>query len=142
MSNYGLHPSKDLIALFKSKPFQGQDPSMAKVIFLGSDANYSKEISEHDFFRYILEYHKDGVAFWKKYGVHHPFLLDSYPFNKNRGGVPYHRNFCKLGLTSKNAEHVSFIELLNIPTTGNMTAGTSTFLELINIDHLHWIESM
>lgn len=142
MSKYGLHPSKELTSLFKKRPFQGQYPFKAKLIFLGSDANYSEKISNNHFFKYILEYHKDGVSFWKKYGVHHPFLLDDYPFNKNQGGVPYHRNFCKLGLTPKDSDYISFIELVNVPTTGSMGTDISTFWELINIDHLQWIESI
>jgi len=90
---FDIHPSQEMITLFKSKPFQGQLPEKAEIIFLSSDANYSPEISNHAFFKYILEYQKDGVAFWSKYGCHHPFLLENYPFNKSNAGVPFHRNF-------------------------------------------------
>lgn len=53
------------------------------------------------------------MSFWKKYGVHHPFLLPTYPLKKNTGGVPYHRRFSWMKLSSDYAPHVSFIELLD-----------------------------
>ena len=83
-------------------------PETARIIFLSSDANYSPEISNHSFFNYILEYQKDSIAFWKKYGCHHPFLLPNYPFNKSTGGVPFHRNFSKVGLGPEYAEYICF----------------------------------
>jgi len=142
MSSFQKHHSQELGALFQAKPFQGQDPEKAKVIILGNDANYSEEISEQDFFKFILEYHVDGVKFWKKYGVHHPFLLENYPLNKTGGGVPYHRNFSKLGYTSEHAEIFSFVELLNIPTIGVTSTNLEEFWGLINIEHLKWLESI
>ena len=142
MATYQKHHSPELNALFKAKPFQGQNPEKAKVIILGSDANYSEEISNHDFFNYILEYHVDGVKFWKKYGVHHPFLLENYPFNKTGGGVPYHRNFSKLGYSAKHAEVFSFVELLDVPTIGMTSTNIEEFWGLVNVDHLKWLESV
>ena len=66
---YGQHGFKELEELYEAKPYQGQDPQLAKVIFLGRDANYPKALAEDKsgFFDYILEYHKNGVAFWEKY---------------------------------------------------------------------------
>ena len=64
---YQLHPSADLQNIFASMrlPHQGQDPVKASVLFVGLDANYSTQISNDPvFFRRILEYHEDGVAFW------------------------------------------------------------------------------
>lgn len=59
-------------------------------------------------------YHQDGVSFWRRHGVHHPFLLPSY-----RGdGRRYHQNFARIGFTPEDAGRVSFIELLHVPTTG------------------------
>ena len=121
---YQLHPCVELQQLFAGMPLphQGQDPTKAKVIFLGIDANYSPEISrDPHFFRRILEYHEDGVAFWQRHGVHHPFLLPDYPLPRNTGGVPYHRKFASMGLTPDFANHISFVELLNVPTTGRTT---------------------
>src|SRR5687767_3774781 len=94
---YGIHPSEELLDNFRSKPFQGRDPRHARVVVLGTDANYSPSISDHEFFREILEYHEDGVTYWKRHGVHHPFLRSTYPFDRRRDGVRYHRNFRKMG---------------------------------------------
>lgn len=138
--NYGIHPSKELLHIFKKKPYQGQQPEKAKVLILGNDANYSPEISNNVFFQSILEYHSDGISFWQKTGLHHPFLLSNYPFPKNTGGVPYHRNFSKMGFSSKQAEIFSFIELLNVPTTGNTSTNKSKFYELMNPEYLSWLE--
>jgi hypothetical protein len=111
MNSYGIHSSDRLVALFRKSPFQGQHPEKARVIFCGTDANYSEEISCHPFFDRIIEYQENGVAFWGKYGKHHPFLLKGYPFKKNTGGVPYHTNFAALKLSLEYAPHISFIEL-------------------------------
>jgi len=131
-----------MVELFNRKPFQGQLPEKAKIIFLSSDANYSPEISNHGFFARILEYQKDGVAFWEKHGCHHPFLLEDYPFNRNMAGVPFHRNFKKLGLGPEFAEHISFLELLDIPTIGNKSQNRNLFYDLISESHLKYIESL
>jgi len=136
------HPAKKLVELFRKRPFQGQHPELAKIIFLSSDANYSPEISNHSFFEKILEYQADGVAFWKRYGCHHPFLLESYPFNKTKDGVPFHRNFSKLGLTSAHACHISFLELLDVPTIGNKSEDRELFFDLLSLEHLRYIHSL
>lgn len=140
--NFKKHTSSEMVELFNRKPFQGQSPEKAKVIFLSSDANYSPEISNHQFFNYILDYQKDGITFWKKYQCHHPFLLPNYPFNKNTGGVPFHRNFSKIGLGSEHAEHISFLELLDIPTIGNKSQNKKLFYELVSKSHLEYIENL
>jgi hypothetical protein len=90
-TSYDIHPSVELRELFSSEsiPYQGQDPARAKVVFVGLDANYSADIFAHENMRNrILEYHRDGVEFWKRHDTHHPFLLDEYPLKKNRGGGP------------------------------------------------------
>jgi hypothetical protein len=135
-TSYDIHPSVELRELFSSEsiPYQGQDPARAKVVFVGLDANYSADIFAHENMRNrILEYHRDGVEFWKRHDTHHPFLLDEYPLKKNRGGVPYHRKFQAMGLTAKHAEFISFIELLDVPTIGSTE--TKKFWELFNVDH-------
>lgn len=105
------------------------------------DANYAPGIAQSErFFEQILEYHQNGVAFWRKYGVHHPFLLESYPFKRNTGGVPYHRKFGWMGLTADYAEHVSFIELLPIPTTGQ--TNEKRFGELFDTEHAGRIDRL
>jgi len=140
--DFQKHTSDELVDLFNSKPFQGQSPEKARVVFLSSDANYSPEISNNPFFDKILEYQKDGVAFWEKYGCHHPFLLPSYPFSKSKAGVPFHRNFSKVGLTSKHSEYVSFIELLDIPTIGNKSQNRNLFFQLVSKPHLEYLETL
>ena len=135
-TSYDIHPSAELRELFSSVPipYQGQDPVRARIIFVGLDANYSAEIFANENMRErILEYHQDGVEFWKRHNTHHPFLLDEYPLKKNRGGVPYHRKFQTMGLASKHAEYVSFVELLDVPTVGSTEK--KKFWELFNPDH-------
>jgi hypothetical protein len=131
---YGIHPSEELVTLFKGSPFQGQWPEKAKVIFFGIDANYSEALSGHPFFQRIIEYHRDGVAFWQNHGVHHPFLLGEYPFKKNTGGVPYHRTFSALKLSKEYAPFMSFVELLDVPTIGN-SSGEKEFWNLFSPQH-------
>lgn len=136
---YGIHPSEELVALFKGSPYQGQIPEKAKVFFFGIDANYSAEISNHCFFQRILEYHRDGVSFWQRHGVHHPFLLDDYPFKRNTGGVPYHRSFSALKLSKEYASFISFVELLDVPTLGN-SSGEKEFWSLFNPEHANYLD--
>lgn len=70
---------------------------MATFLFVGLDANYSPDLEASPSFQSVLEYHEDGVAFWRRYGVHHPFLLPEY-----RGdGRRYHRTFAKIGFKPK-----------------------------------------
>lgn len=136
------HTSDELVSLFYKRPFQGQSPEKASIIFLSSDANYSSEISSNSFFKYILEYQEDGVFFWKKHRHHHPFMLSCYPFNKNMAGVPFHRNFSKLRLGPEHAHNISFLELLDVPTIGNKTENRDEFFSLLSLAHLKYIESL
>lgn len=140
--DFQKHNSTEMASLFQDKPYQGQDPQKAKILFLSSDANYSPQISEHAFFKYILEYQDDGVNFWKKYNVHHPFLLPQYPFHKGKAGVPFHRNFSKLNLSSDYADQISFIELLDIPTIGNKSANKKLFWKLVSEKHLKYLDTI
>lgn len=108
------HPSPALNTLFAERPWQGADPLAARFLFIGLDANYAADIESNSIFPALLDYHRDGAAFWRRHGVHHPFLLPQY-----RGdGLRYHRNFARLGFTAEHAEQVCFIELLHLPTVG------------------------
>lgn len=108
------HPSAELNELFRVRPFQGAPPESAEFVFVGLDANYAPDIHHTTVFDDIRAYHSDGAAFWRDRGVHHPFLLDGY----GRGaGYLYHQNFAQVGLTPDDADRVSFIELLDVPTT-------------------------
>lgn len=111
---YQPHPSIELNAQFRHRPYQGVEPSAATFLFIGLDANYDPDLERSPSFRSVLEYHQDGVVFWQRHGVHHPFLLPGY-----RGdGLRYHRTFARIGFTPKHAHLVSFIELLHVPTVG------------------------
>jgi hypothetical protein len=111
---YTAHPSAALTALFAHRPYQGAVPREASILFVGLDANYDAEIERKPIFSKVCEYHEDGVAFWRRYGVHHPFLLPQYSGDGRR----YHRNFARIGFTLEQAHQVSFIELLHVPTVG------------------------
>ena len=100
--------------MFARRPFQGASPEMATYLFVGLDANYDAEIDQGPIFSKIREYHDNGVSFWHKYGVHHPFLLPEY----SGDGRFYHRSFSRIGFSPKHAHLVSFIELLHLPTSG------------------------
>lgn len=140
--SFQKHDSTELTTLFNSKPYQGQSPEKASIIFLSSDTNYSRKISDHKFFNYILEYQEDGVSFWKKYNCHHPFLLEDYPFDKRKDGVRYHRIFSKIGFNAKHASKLCFLELLDIPTIGNKSDNKNLFYDLTSLPHLKYIDNL
>ena len=133
---YSKHPSITLCDLFKNRPFQGQDPSIAKILFLGLDANFAPTIDKTDYFPLIKEYLEHGVNFWEKYHVHHPFLLPNFP---KGDGVTYHKRFAKLKLNANRAKDISFVELLNIPTTGK--TNYTQLKQLLNVDYLTDLET-
>jgi hypothetical protein len=139
---YGIHPSSELIEIFRRRPYQGQDPEQTQVLIIGNDANYSASISSHEFFSKIVEYHSDGIRFWTTHGHHHPFLLNEYPFDKRKGGVRYHSNFAKMMFTPLDAPHFSFVELLDVPTIGNTGSDTDLFFRLLDRRHLQWLEHL
>lgn len=96
---YRQHSSAELNRLFQARPFQGADPENAEFVFVGLDANYDEDLDGTSAFASILEYHRDGAAFWRRHGVHHPFLLPTY-----RGdGRRYHANFARIGFTPEHA---------------------------------------
>lgn len=139
---FGLHPSPVLNALFKARPYQGCRPEDAWVVMLGSDANYSPELSQHAFFETVVRYHEDGLGFLRRHKVHHPFLLNDYPFDRRTGGVLFHRNFAAL-LTFEIAERLSFIELLDVPTIGVRSStpdARAAYRRLVSRQHLQWLE--
>ena len=50
----------------------------------------------------------------RKEGYHHPFRHPEY-----RGdGALYHKRFAEIGFTPEHAERVSFVELIDVPTSG------------------------
>ncbi|MGQ0798666.1 MAG: hypothetical protein ACT4NL_00940 [Pseudomarimonas sp.] len=87
---------------------------MARFLFVGLDANYAADIESSATFPELLAYHEDGPSFWRKHGVHHPFLLPNYSGDGRR----YHQTFAKIGFLPEHADLVSFAELLHLPTVG------------------------
>lgn len=122
-STFGRHPSERLNELYSIKSYQGANPVDAKVIFVGRDPNWAVDIEQKDMFGYVVEYMTDGVAFWNKYGVHHPFLLKGYKGD----GRKYHRGFSRINLESSVASEVSFVELIGFPTKGMASANKALF---------------
>jgi hypothetical protein len=111
---YVRHPSDELNRLFAHRPFQGAVPSEAQFLFVGLDANYDERLEVQPIFEKVREYHADGVAFWRRHGFHHPFLLPGYSGDGHR----YHKAFSRIGFLPDHAGLVSFIELLHVPTIG------------------------
>lgn len=111
---YTIHPSTELNAKFHMRPFQGVEPRVATFLFIGLDANYCKHIETSPIFASLLEYHDDGVEFWRRHRVHHPFLLPGY----SGDGQRYHRTFARIGFRPEHAPLVSFAEILHVPTVG------------------------
>jgi hypothetical protein len=111
---YQAHPSHELNCHFSHRPFQGVEPFATRFLFIGLDANYNEDIECSLVFQSVLEYHQDGIAFWQRHNVHHPFLLPQYAGDGRR----YHRNFARIGFTRQHASIVSFVELLHVPTVG------------------------
>ena len=111
---YIPHNSDELNALFVAKPYQGVALDEATFLFVGLDANYDEQIDRSQTSPAIREYHDDGVAFWQRHGVHHPFLLSAYSGDGRR----YHRNFARIGFRPEHALQISFAELLHVPTVG------------------------
>jgi hypothetical protein len=112
-----LHPSPRLRELFETRPYQGADPATAKFLFVGSDANFAREIDTTQSFDFVCSYLADGVKFWTDNEVHHPFLLGGY----TGSGYDYHDRFRSIGFKRKHASQVSFVEALDIPTCGSGT---------------------
>lgn len=126
---YGINACAELRESFGNRPFQGQDPRCenARAVFLGLDANYPNTLDDHRaFLDILLRYHDNGVDFWENdqenpNQKHHPFLLDCFPFDRRKNGYKYHRRFDEIGFVPANvyAQHISFLELLAVPTTND-----------------------
>ena len=126
------HPSCILTEHFRQKPYQGADPRSARFLFVGLDANYAADVESSPIFPRVIEYHRDGPAFWRNSGVHHPFLLPEYKGDGRR----YHRTFAKIGFQPSRADQISFVELLDRPTVGQSTL-VARDLGPQHLSHLH-----
>jgi len=131
---YYLHPSKKLIELYSTKPYQGTPPENSEYLFVGLDANFSPKIENTSFFPVIEEYLENGVAFWKKYGVHHPFRLPEYSGDGNL----YHNNFSKIGFNPSQSSKVSFVEIIDVPTVGVSKLSKDD----LNAEHMEYLNKL
>ncbi|MBA4372011.1 MAG: hypothetical protein C0402_04030 [Thermodesulfovibrio sp.] len=129
---YFRHKSSPLNEAFIERPFQGVEPESAKFIFVGLDANYDQNIENSPIFPRVLEYLKNGAMFWKQHKVHHPFLLPEYKGDGRR----YHKTFADIGFTPEDAEDISFVELLHLPTYGRSRLDT-TDLDAAHLQRLN-----
>lgn len=134
--NFQKHPSKFLIDLYKEKSYQGANPIDAKVIFIGRDPNWAINIDETPIFNLVREYLTDGVKFWEKYDIHHPFLHKDYKGE----GKKYHNSISRLNFSKNIARKISFIEIIGFPTTGMSSVNVNKFNEYLlspeNRNHL------
>lgn len=129
-SIFQKHQSEELKKLYLKKNYQGANPNDAKILFVGRDPNWASDIKTVRLFRYISEYLTDGVSFWNKYKIHHPFLLPNYKGDGKR----YHKIFSKLNIESSFSNKISFVELIGFPTTGNAKSNNKLFLEYLTSD--------
>ena len=132
---YFPHKNNALRELFLLKPYQGSDPDTTQFIFFGLDANYAPDVGDQPCFSEIVAYLEDGVKYWRQRGYHHPFRHPDY-----RGdGALYHKRFAEIGFTSTNAESVSFVELIDVPTSGRSNL-RSDDLKQSHLDRLRgWV---
>jgi hypothetical protein len=130
--SYTPHPSPRLQNLFAAQPWQGADPMQAKYIFVGLDANFAIDVETQ--IPEIVSYLQDGSQFWRKTGNHHPFVLDTY---KGSGGL-YHKNFKLIEFTRDEAGQVSFVELVQKPTTGRNKLVVGDLL----LQHMNWLQNI
>src|SRR5690606_30710559 len=135
------HPSKSLNQLYSKKNYQGANPVDAKILFVGRDPNWASDVETKEMFNYVSEYLTDGISFWKKHDIHHPFLLPNYKGDGKR----YHKIFSKLNVESSASSKISFVELIGFPTTGMAKSNKKIFLEYLtsetNKKHLIELDS-
>lgn len=137
-SDYNIHPSKKLNDLYKIKNHQGANPIDAKILFVGRDPNWHFNIEESPIYNQVEDYLSDGISYWKKHKIHHPFLTSQYTGDGRR----YHKMFSKLEIDPANSQHISFIELIGFPTTGMSKKNNKKFKEhlLSEINQKHLVE--
>lgn len=141
-SNFQQHPSKALNRLYQERNYQGANPKVAKVLFVGKDPNWAVDIEESPIFPLVEAYLSDGVHFWKEQNIHHPFLHETYKGE----GRKYHQAIARMNLESSLAEHISFTELIGFPTTGMSSRNHKQFNEYLlspeNRSHLEELDQL
>jgi len=151
----GRHPSEQLQALFRKRPYQGQNPDSAKYLFLSLDANLSKEIKEgSDGFQEFQAYLGDGVEWWEKAlnsrtdAPHTPLLVLKLQREFGDDGIRFHQKFRQLFDQLREVpdlpQKVSFIELLPYLTYGRTSRCRSWYFQEIKscVDHLGWVDRL
>ena len=147
-----FHPFTLLNFHFGRRPYQGADPSNAQHIFIGEDANFAPDIEEQAIWPSVEEYLNDGVAFWKRHDVHHPFLLEGY----NGEGDVYHGHYNAIfnheggvangvaaPLLANIRQSISFVEYLDRPTTGNNNIKNAAMVnEVRGRWHFSWLAQL
>jgi hypothetical protein len=147
-----FHPSPRLNFYFGRRPYQGADPSNAQHIFIGEDANFAPDIEEQAIWPCVEEYLTDGVAFWNRHGVHHPFLLEGY----DGQGAVYHGHYSAIFnhgggvangvaalLPANIRQSISFVEYLDRPTTGNGNINNAAMVnEVRDRWHFGWLAQL
>lgn len=126
-NSFQKHPSETLISLYRERNFQGANPRHAKILFIGKDPNWAINVEELSIFNLVNEYLTDGVEFWKKYDIHHPFLHPKY----SGDGKKYHNAVSRINIKSDLANEISFIELIGFPTTGMSSLNHKRFNEYL-----------
>jgi len=129
-STFEKHPSKLLNDLYLKKNYQGANPINAKVLFVGRDPNWAIDVETQEMFTSVSEYLNDGITFWKKNNIHHPFLLPNYKGDGKR----YHRIFSKLKIESRFSSNISFVELVGFPTTGMAKTNNKIYREFLLLE--------
>jgi len=129
-STFEKHPSKLLNDLYLKKNYQGANPINAKVLFVGRDPNWAIDVETQEMFNSVSEYLNDGITFWKKNNIHHPFLLPNYKGDGKR----YHRIFSKLKIESRFSSNISFVELVGFPTTGMAKTNNKIYREFLLLE--------
>ena len=130
--SYTCHTSERLKDCFIKKPWQGNNPQKARFLFVGLDANFDKNIetiSPTFFKEEIKTYLDNGAGYWKKRKFHHPFMDSHY----KGSGKRYHEIFSSIGFKPDDADLVSFVELLHVPTTGRSKLNASD----LSLEHLN-----
>lgn len=127
ISIFQKHPSSSLIELYKRKNYQGANPFDAKVIFVGKDPNWDIDIEESPIFDLVSDYLSDGIKFWQKHNIHHPFLHAQY----GKEGLKYHNAIARLKFDNDLADKISFVEIIGFPTTGDSSKNPTLFYDYL-----------
>ncbi len=107
----------ELSQVSRSKGWQGSDPLNAKIVFIGRDANWDRDISnDREFFNDVCDYIRDGVDYWRTRGFHHPLVSVNPLLPNHQAGSRYHNRFRCLNIDKELADCISFIETIPFPT--------------------------